>query len=252
MVTIQCRKRPPTLSQQVTVKGPEDLRLPQPDVPRETPPTLRLGTRADLAFCDHLQTKYKGHLGYFYRQALEAYLDRHRVFITEENADAAGYILTAERLACAPEIRPIFQAAVAMDAMRRHHGLTLVKHIIEATANAGQTIVQANCAAELEANSFWEAAGFKAVYAQTPETKAGRLIITWRYSINAEIPSTFYTPPSRAGHRARRTYASLAPLNILPVRTAEEIETAEKARRAKTGVIRVQQGSRSPFCRSRT
>lgn len=194
------------------------VQLPEPAEKREETPRLRVGNLADLKFCDSLQTKFKGCLGYFSKTALEHYISKNRVMIGEENEDHAGYILGAQRLRYNPMIRPIFQAAVAMDAQRRHLGLQLVQQTIDDAKIAGQQVVQANCAAELEANHFWEAAGFQCIFAQTPPTKSARIILTWRYSIDQQKPTWFTNPPTRAGHTARRTYAAFEPLNLFPIR----------------------------------
>ena len=80
--------------------------------------------------------------------------------IAEENDDAAGYILSRPKLRWQPAMRSITQAAVAMDAQRRHHGLALLARIEQESRSAGLLAIQACCAVGLDSNDFWRAAGF--------------------------------------------------------------------------------------------
>jgi hypothetical protein len=176
---------------------------------------IRTGNVSDVTFLDHLQTKYKGCLGYFPKVALEAYLNTGLVTVATENNDNAGYLLGKDYLRYQPGIRPIFQAAVAMDAQRRHLGLALLDQLILKAKAASQQVIQANCAADIEAIEFWKAAGFQAIVAMQPDTYRARPIITWRLCVSETLPTWFWTPPARAGWRAGTPIVKLLPINRL-------------------------------------
>lgn len=186
------------------------LLAPKPvDVPT-IPTSIRTASLNDLAFLDHLQKTYTNCLGFLPRVALEWYAETAHVRLAEENGQAAGYILGHHRLRWQPLLRPIYQAAVAMDATRRHHGLALLA-VIEAEARAaGQIGLQANCAAELEANEFWKAAGFIPIACLTPINRRGRDLICWRKPLVRNVPSWFADLPKRAGHKAAASKSSRA------------------------------------------
>jgi hypothetical protein len=157
----------------------------------------------DHRFVDALQRRFGGSLGFLPTPAIAAYLERGHVRIALENGDPAGYLLGSPRLRWQPLLRPIYQACVAMDAQRRHHGLQLLKDVEAAALTAGQIGIQANCAVGLEANEFWLAAGFKPIAILTPQNARNREIICWRKPLVTRLPLWFANPPDRAGHKAQ-------------------------------------------------
>lgn len=162
-------------------------------------------TIGDLAFVDSLQKKFGRSLGFLPRQAIEVNLEKGNITLTRENDDAAGYLLVRPVLSWQPQLASIVQAAVCMDAQRRHHGLALLLLIEKEARSRGQLGLQANCAIGVEANDFWQAAGFKPIAHLTPETKSGREIICWRKPLKRSLPAWFTDLPARAGHRCRNT-----------------------------------------------
>lgn len=165
---------------------------------------LRKGTPADLKFVDKLQRKFGHSVGFLCRAALEYNLEHGHVDIAMENGEPAGYLLGRPRLGWQPLMRPIYQACVAMDAQRRHHGLALLLKI-EGEARAAHAVaLQANCAIGVEANEFWKCAGFKPICHMTPRTMRGRQIICWRKPLIRNLPPWFMLPPARSGHMARK------------------------------------------------
>lgn len=183
--------------------------LPTDRIPYTEPKTatrrLVKATPAHLKFVDHLQHKFGKSLGFLPTAALVANLEAGNVTLTNENDAEAGYLLVRPRLAWAPGMASIVQAAVCMDAQRRHHGLALLLLIESEAKRRGQVALQANCAIGVEANEFWQAAGFKPVAHLTPSTKSGREIICWRKPLQRSLPAWFTQLPSRAGHRCRPT-----------------------------------------------
>lgn len=159
-------------------------------------------TLRDLSFVSSLQKKFGKSLGFLPTQAIEVNLEAGNVTLTTENADAAGYMLVRPVLAWCPGMASIVQAAVCMDAQRRHHGLALLLLLEEEAKARGQVALQANCAIGVEANEFWQAAGFKPIAHLTPATKSGREIVCWRKPLQRALPAWFTRLPAKAGGRA--------------------------------------------------
>jgi N-acetylglutamate synthase-like GNAT family acetyltransferase len=163
---------------------------------------LSRATVQDLKFIDSLQKKFGRSLGFLPTSALTDNLERGNVDLCLENGEPAGYLLCRPRLSWQPLLGSIVQAAVCMDAHRRHHGLALLLQIEERARAAGQIGLQANCAIGVEANEFWAAAGFKPIAHLTPQTKSQREIICWRKPLVRNLPLWFTVLPEKAGGRA--------------------------------------------------
>ncbi len=161
---------------------------------------IRIATAADLKFVDDLQKRFANCLGFLPRVALENLVSQGAMRIAEENDDAAGYILSRPHLRWQPRMRSITQAAVAMDAQRRHHGLALLARIEHESRSAGLLAIQACCAVGLDSNDFWRAAGFLPIVHMRPKNVRGREIICWRKSLTALPPVWFAQPPKYAGY----------------------------------------------------
>lgn len=162
---------------------------------------LSRATVSDLKFIDSLQKKFGRSLGFLPTEALRVNLEQQNVDLCLENGEAAGYLLCRPRLSWQPLLGSIVQAAVCMDAQRRHHGLALLLQVEERARAAGQIGLQANCAIGVEANEFWAAAGFKPIAHLTPATKSAREIICWRKPLVRKLPLWFTQLPARAGGR---------------------------------------------------
>lgn len=168
-------------------------------------PTVGILSRAtvrDLRFIDSLQKKFGRSLGFLPTQALEINLEKGNVDLCLENGEPAGYLLCRPVLSWQPGLSSIVQAAVCMDAQRRHHGLALLLQVEERARARGQVAMQANCAVGVEANEFWAAAGFKPIAHLTPATKSQREIICWRKPLMRSLPAWFTTLPAKAGGRS--------------------------------------------------
>lgn len=157
---------------------------------------------SDLRFIDSLQRKFARSLGFLPTAALEVNLEAGNVHLAMENEDPAGYLLVRPVLSWQPLLASIVQAAVCMDAQRRHHGLALLLKIEEDARARGQIGLQANCAIGVEANEFWQAAGFKPIAHLTPATKSQREIICWRKPLTRKLPAWFTCLPAKAGGRS--------------------------------------------------
>jgi N-acetylglutamate synthase-like GNAT family acetyltransferase len=169
--------------------------------PAKATQRLSRATLNDLKFIDSLQKKFGRSLGFLPTEALTVNLEAGNVDLAMENDEPAGYLLCRPRLAWQPLLGSIVQAAVCMDAQRRHHGLALLLQVEERARRAGQVALQANCAIGVEANEFWAAAGFKPIAHLTPATVSGREIICWRKPLQRKLPSWFTMLPKQAGGR---------------------------------------------------
>lgn len=175
---------------------------------------IRTATLADLPFIDDLQKKHAKAVAFRPKIALQNYAEAGRITLALENDDPAGYILANARLRYQDQICPIFQAAVAMDAQRRHHGLALLATVATTAKSAGSLALQANCREELEANDFWKAAGFEPIARIFHFAQRNRWLITWRLQLTTKRPPWFNTPPAFAGSRNART-REIPPTNHL-------------------------------------
>jgi hypothetical protein len=120
-------------------------------------------------------------------------------------------------------MRSITQAAVAMDAQRRHHGLALLSRIESESRAMGLLAIQACCAVGLESNEFWHTAGFRPIVHMRPRNIRGREIICWRKPLTAQVPIWFAMPPKYAG------YVGAKPITTRdPNRSTDAIAIARK------------------------
>lgn len=160
---------------------------------------IRTATPADLNFVLHLARQFSNNVGFIPRSAIDEYLDRQAITIAFENGQPAGYLLGNPRLKWQPALRPISQAAIAYDAQRRRHGYALIAKLETEARAAGQAGLQAICRTDLEANLFWQAAGFVKICHLRPDTARKRDLIVWRKPLIKKLPLWFAQPPKRAG-----------------------------------------------------
>lgn len=172
-----------------------------------SPPTaqIRIATPADNLFVRSLQKDFAAEVGFIPDQAREWYLAAGCINIALQNGAPAGYLLGREKLRWNIAIRPIFQAAIDFDAQRRHLGLSLVAQRETEAREAGQMALQACCRDGIDANTFWEIAGFTKICQLDPKASRKRLINVWRKPLSDYIPPWFHLPPPIAGYKAKRT-----------------------------------------------
>lgn len=151
-----------------------------------------------------LQRKFSNQLGFIPTPATLWYIESGNVGIAHENGEACGFLLGRPAFRYQPLLRPITQAAIAMDAQRRHHGLALLAALEARALKAGQLALQCCCAEDLDANEFWAIAGFVPIDLLIPNNARGRAICVWRKQLTHTAPSWFFTPPPRTGHQAKR------------------------------------------------
>lgn len=166
---------------------------------------IRIATTYDKAFVDDLAIQFSNALGFIPNQALDWYLSAGCVRLGLENGEPAGYILSREYLRWNRAMRPITQAAVCMDAQRRHLGLAILSDLEDHARSAGQIATQACCREGLESNAFWEAAGYQLICKLDPQSARARHVNVWRKQITPYRPTWFEVVPPVAGYRAKKT-----------------------------------------------
>lgn len=165
---------------------------------------IRPATTADFRYIDSLQWKFAPQISFLPRPAIQWYLDRGHISLATVNDDPVGYVLSHRRLRWCPAIRPIFQAAVQLDARRLSHGRIMVNMVISAALEAGQRAVQANCVESPEQDAFWLACGFLDMgYLPTTNSRRRRLRC-WRRFLHGGIPADLIMMPRRHGMMSRR------------------------------------------------
>lgn len=181
---------------------------------------LAIATPASLPFVLDLQRKFSNQLGFLPREAVVEYIDACQVLLVRENSDPAGFIITRPRLRSAKWCRPIIQAAIAMDAQRRHLGLTLVEQIAREAKRQLMEGLQCWCADDIDARDFWKCAGFTEICRRDPKNARSRRLILYRRHFNASPPAGFWTPPTVAGCVPRRINSDFIPRTAILFPTA--------------------------------
>jgi len=176
--------------------------------------TIRQGTPEDLKYCVHLHRAFAHALGFIPRAGMERALTAGHVRMALENDTPAGYLLS-RRLTGERHIHSIVQAAVAMDAQRRHHGLCALRTL---ERDAHTDLLQCWCAEDLESNSFWLAAGFRPAGIRDPENMRGRKLILWRKPLTPAGALRLADRPKRAGPHAAR------PRNLILLTEAQRVQ----------------------------
>jgi N-acetylglutamate synthase-like GNAT family acetyltransferase len=159
----------------------------------------RPATPTHLPYILNLQRRFSNQVGFLPAQALESYVEHGMIQLAEENSDPAGYILWRHRLTAQPQLASIVQAAVQMDAQRRHHGLALLEEIKRQAIINGQLGIQAICRVGIEANEFWRAAGFKNIAITNCRNARDRPLIVWRLPLVTRLPTWFIDLPKFIG-----------------------------------------------------
>jgi hypothetical protein len=167
--------------------------------------SIATATAQDKTFVRSLAKKFSNAVGFIPDAALDWYLDASCVNLAVENGEPAGYLLGRDQLRWNFAIRPIFQAAICFDAQRRHIGLALVDAREDAAREAGQVALQANCREGLDANHFWQQAGFVEICRMKPDTARAKEVICWRKLLAPFEPRWFRQPPPLSGYRRMRT-----------------------------------------------
>jgi hypothetical protein len=143
--------------------------------------TSTLATIADLSWIDHLHHCFRLELGFLTRTALEQAITSGRVSLARENGQPAGYVLGAPRYHGLDRHAIIYQAAVPLDAQRRHVGRACLEHWL---TFVGRFPLQTSlwCAADLLSGLFWAAMGFEPRAWREGSRQRGRIHLFWTSS----------------------------------------------------------------------
>lgn len=115
-----------------------------------------MATEMMLRYVLELARKNTEALGFIPAPKLEQYAAAGQLWMAYENDDPCGYLVFG---AGWPVLR-IYQACIQYDARRREHGLALLRRLIAYAIAHGYEAISCWCADDLEANAFWQAAGF--------------------------------------------------------------------------------------------
>jgi N-acetylglutamate synthase-like GNAT family acetyltransferase len=148
---------------------------------------IRTATQADYRFVKDLQNKHRNEIGFIPPGATQREIEWGHVLFAEENADDAGFLLVQPALGGQRTTAAIIQAAVRMDARRMKIGLALVAAIAAKAKAAGSTILQCWCRTDLDANAFWNAAGFQHIATRNGGTIKNIPCRLWRLPL--DIPA---------------------------------------------------------------
>ena len=125
---------------------------------------VRTSSIADAAFIDKMQRDNSYAVGFIQRTVWDRYVfggERNFVaFVCEANHDPVGYVLVTPGRAHGDRVK-IQQVAIRDDARRLAYGSLLVEVVSGLCRDLGRVGVTLRCRADLEANTFWSALGFR-------------------------------------------------------------------------------------------
>jgi GNAT superfamily N-acetyltransferase len=168
------------------------------------PPRLVVASAKHRNFVLDLQRRFSNQLGFLPAQAIDEYIAARRICLALENGEPAGYVLARPNLASLPGVASCVQTAICFDAQRRKLATALIDRTANAALGAGAHLLQAWCRADLEANGFWEAAGFNAVALRRTGNARRRPLLLWRRALDAHGETALLHLPGRAGCTGRR------------------------------------------------
>ena len=209
--------------------GEEADQTADTDEPREA-------TERDDDYIKDLSRKFTNEIGFLTDQARNWYVENGLVSMACENGDQAGYVLWKPNIEKVEGCAAIFQAAVQMDAQRRSHGLSILRHASAKMARAGCNMVQAWCRSELESNGFWQTAGFTPIAVRSGGSQRSTPHILWRKAVG--IHAEIWRPPSMR----RRGRAGL-PCMLTGQESDELLTSADKESLCRTYLQRVSENS---------
>jgi hypothetical protein len=173
--------------------------------------TVRPAVAGDYAFIDRLQAMHGKALGFMRKAALEGKIAAGEVLVAwaaspcsseEENNTGwqpvpLGYCIFSNRYLKRDELGVVYQMNVVPGAQRKLVAATLLKEVFE-RAPYGCKLCCCWCAQDLDANYFWEAAGFIPLAFRTGAVgKKTRTHIFWQRRIREGDLQTPYWYPSK-------------------------------------------------------
>lgn len=128
-----------------------------------------------VTFADSLAKKNVEALSFLPRPRLLEYAVRGQLMVETENGEPCGFLVFGNGW---PYLK-VYQVAIEYDARRREHGMALIARLVEKAKERGCHAISLWCANDLEANAFWEAAGFTFAGQRQGGRARGRLHNRW-------------------------------------------------------------------------
>ncbi len=148
----------------------------------------------------HLQRNHSHQLGFLTKQAITEYADRGHIELALENGSPCGYLLyrlpkpnTDKRPAWTTA--RIIQTCIEYDLRRIGHATTALNTLIQQARTLHVGTLSLWCAADLEANRFWNTLGFKWTYMRRGGTRRNR--IHYGYTLDIRYQDKVYVHPNR-------------------------------------------------------
>ena len=140
-------------------------------------------------YAENLQRKNSDALGFLPRIALQRYEDDNQIIIETEGGDECGFLIYGKQW---PDMT-IAQACIDYDVRRQKHGIKLVNQLTSIANKRHESIIL-RCRENLDANRFWNAAGFNLVGSVQGGSHAGtsRMINIWQYNIKQPMQSRLF------------------------------------------------------------
>lgn len=117
-------------------------------------------------FLAKLQSQNYYELGYLPKGSLSQYAHRNQVILAQEHNDPCGYLLFYDgrnhhRPLESPDTLRIRQACIDYDLRRIEHGTRMIDRLINHAKRLGYRKITCWVGADLQANAFWKAMGFR-------------------------------------------------------------------------------------------
>lgn len=138
------------------------------------PFAIRRARLEDIAYVMALQRANRESVGGLPQPAIEDRLLRGTLALGTINGDPSGYLMYDYR----DGLLRIPQACIQYDARRRTYGEALFAWVLAQYPTIAEARIR--CAADLEANLFWQSMGFDCVSVVQGGSRRGRLINVWR------------------------------------------------------------------------
>jgi ribosomal protein S18 acetylase RimI-like enzyme len=142
----------------------------------------------DLAYVIDLSKKHYEEIGFLPAPRLEQYRQSGQLWMAHENDELCGFMVWGRGW---PVLR-VYQVCIQYDAQRREHGIALVRRLIQKADQEGYEAISCFVADDIDANHFWQAAGFRLVGQRDNGNRRGRLHNHWVMNMPEPIQSQLF------------------------------------------------------------
>lgn len=143
----------------------------------------------DLSYVIALSKKHYEEIGFLPAPRLEAYRQSGQLWMAHENDELCGFMVWGRGW---PILR-VYQVCIQYDAQRREHGIALVRRLIAKADQEGYEAISCYVADDIDANSFWRAAGFRLVGQRDNGNVRGRLHNHWVMTMPKPMQGQIFT-----------------------------------------------------------